>query len=118
MSDEEVRVTDPSGGQKGQKQARYDLIPAIPLDELARLYGVGAEKYAERNWERGYRYSLSFAALQRHAWAFWNGQDIDEGTRRHHLASVVFHCFAMMEYQARGTGTDDRPHRDKEERGG
>ena len=52
--DEETRVVSDTGGEKGSKQARYDLIPAIPLDELARVYGRGAEKYLERNWERGY----------------------------------------------------------------
>lgn len=109
-SDEEVRVTSDTGGEKGQKQARYDLIPAGPLDELARVYGRGAEKYAERNWERGYEWSLSFAAMMRHAWAFWNGESIDPETQRHHMGAVAFHAFALMEFEARSLGVDNRPH--------
>uniref|UniRef100_UPI001E4FF338 dATP/dGTP diphosphohydrolase domain-containing protein n=1 Tax=Acetomicrobium sp. S15 = DSM 107314 TaxID=2529858 RepID=UPI001E4FF338 len=32
---------------------RYDLIPSDALRELAKVYTVGAEKYGERNWEKG-----------------------------------------------------------------
>ena len=109
MNEAEVRVVSETGGEKGKKLARFDLIPVEPLWELARLYGAGASKYADRNWERGFDWSLSYAALMRHATLFWSGEDIDPETLRHHLASVVFHAFALMEFQAKGKGTDDRP---------
>lgn len=108
--EDEVRITDAySGGQKGSKLARYDLIPVAPLEELAKLYGAGARKYDDRNWEKGYAWSLSYAAFQRHANAFWAGESIDAETQRHHLAAAMFHAMALMEMQYRGTGTDDRP---------
>lgn len=51
----EVRITDPgTGGEKGQKLERFDLLPVAPLEAVARHYGIGANKYAERNWEQGY----------------------------------------------------------------
>jgi hypothetical protein len=106
----EVRVTDPTtGAAKGSKPERYDLIPVGPLANVARVYGKGAEKYAERNWEKGYAWHLSYAAMQRHVNAFWAGQSIDPETGCHHLACATFHLFALMEYEARETGTDDRP---------
>ena len=37
--------TSDSGATKQVKEARYDMIPADALDELARHYGKGAEKY-------------------------------------------------------------------------
>jgi Domain of unknown function (DUF5664) len=108
-SGSEVRVTDPStGGQKGTKLERFDLIPAEELEAVARVYGRGAQKYAERNWERGYAWGLSFAAMMRHAWLFWRGQSYDEETGLHHLAQVVFHCFALMRFERLEKGTDDR----------
>lgn len=110
MSDE-VRVKDPvTGGEKGSKLARYDLIPAEPLRLLAEHYGRGAQKYEDRNWERGYRWSLSFAALNRHLWAFWNGEDVDPETGSLHMTAVAWHAFALLEYAQRHLGTDDRPH--------
>ena len=104
----EVRVTSATGGQKGKKPERYDLIPVEPLAEVARIYGKGAEKYEDRNWEKGYDWGLSFAAMQRHAWAFWGGESVDPENRTHHLASVVFHALALMEYERLGKGTDSR----------
>lgn len=94
----EVRQTSETGGEKGQKQARFDLIPPDALWQLATLYGVGAEKYAERNWERGYSWSLSYAAMQRHANQFWMGEDVDEETQIPHMASVAWHAFAMLHF--------------------
>ena len=105
---DEVRVTSSTGGQKGRKLARFDLLPVGPLTEVARLYGRGAEKYADRNWENGYPWSLSFAAMQRHAWAFWGGESIDPENERHHLASVIFHALALMQFEMSELGDDDR----------
>lgn len=106
---DEVRVTDPvTGGQKGQKLARFDLVPVKPLEEIAKVYGTGASKYEARNWEKSYAWSLSFAAMMRHAWAFWGGESIDPESQRHHLASVCFHAMALMQFEMSGIGTDDR----------
>jgi hypothetical protein len=102
-------VTDPnSGGKKGTKPERYDLLPWDVLDEVARLYEFGTHKYDDHNWRKGFKWSLSFAALMRHARAFWEGEDTDPETQCHHLASVVFHALALMWFQAHEKGTDDR----------
>ena len=108
-SSEHVVVDPATGGRKGRKRARFDLIPPGPLWETAEHYGVGADKYEDRNWERGYAWSLSFGALQRHAWAFWNGESRDPETGTHHLAAVAFHAFALMFFERRHPGLDDRP---------
>lgn len=105
----EIRITDPdTGGEKGQKLERFDLLPVAPLEAVARHYGIGANKYAERNWERGYAWSLSFAAMMRHAWAFWRGEDIDAETNSPHLAAVIFHALALLEFSRTHPEKDDR----------
>lgn len=101
-------VNETTGGAKGSKTARFDLLPAGPLRQVAEHYGKGAEKYEARNWERGYDWSLSFAALQRHAWQFWAGEDIDVETGSHHMAAVVFHAFALMQFGLTCAELDDR----------
>ena len=74
-----LALTDPvTGGAKGSKPQRYDLIPPEALDALATVYGIGCQKYSDRNWERGYAYGLSFAAMMRHAGAWWRGEEIDK----------------------------------------
>lgn len=109
-SPDEHRVTNPvTGGEKGAKLARYDLIPAGPLFDLAEHYGRGAEKYADRNWEKGVAWSLNFAAAQRHFWQWWGGEDYDEETGSPHLAAVAWHVFSLLEYALTHPELDDRP---------
>jgi hypothetical protein len=108
----EVRVTNPdTGGQKGSKPARFDLIPPRPLWLLAEHYGKGAAKYADRNWERGTAWSLNFAALQRHAWAFWSGETTDPETGSPSMIAVAWHAMALVEFAQTHPELDDRPTR-------
>lgn len=115
-SDGEVRVTDPAtGGAKGTKAARFDLIPSDILWELAEHYGKGEAKYpspddgtGRMNWQLGYRWSLSTAALLRHLYLFLQGEEVDEETGSHHLIAVAWHAIALRWFQGHGVGTDDR----------
>lgn len=104
-------INELTGGAKGQKTARFDLLPVAALFEVAEHFGRGAEKYAERNWERGVNWSLPFAALQRHVWAWWGGEDIDADSGQHHLAAVAWHALALLTYALDETYSplDDRP---------
>jgi hypothetical protein len=105
----EKRIVNPdTGGEKGQKLERYDLIPWEVMEEVARVYGVGAEKYAEHNWSRGYDWSLSYAALMRHLTQFWMGESYDKESECHHLASVIFHALALMYFEKHHPELDNR----------
>ena len=72
---EEIRVKNATGGEKGTKPARFDLIPPSALYALAEHFGKGAGKYADRNWELGVDWSLNYAALMRphHCLVGWHG---------------------------------------------
>ena len=105
---EEVRSVSSTGGEKGTKLARFDLLPVGPLMELAKHYGRGARKYEDRNWERGYEWSKSFAAMMRHAFAFWGGEDIDPETGTPHIICVAWHALALAEFMEKFPQFDDR----------
>lgn len=94
----EVRTTSSTGGQKGVKPQRFDLIPPVPLTRLSELYGNGAAKYADHNWAKGYEWSKSFGALMRHAWQFWNGEDIDDEMGLPHMTAVAWHAFSLVHF--------------------
>lgn len=115
LSVSEIRVTDPTtGGQKGSKLARFSLIPSEFLWALAEHYGRGAAKYEDRNWERGYKWSLSADALDRHWHAWKMGECNDPETGSNHLIAVAWHACAMFIFELRGLGTDDiRPVKGK-----
>ena len=108
MAASEIRLVSPTGGEKGSKLARFDLIPADALRQVAEHYGRGAKKYDDHNWRKGYDWHLSFAAMQRHAWQFWNGEDIDEETDSPHLAAVAFHALSLLTFMAEHPEFDDR----------
>lgn len=87
---------------------RFDLIPAAPLEEVARVYTIGAGKYADRNWELGLQWGRVFAALMRHAWKWWRGERFDLKDGQHHLASVAWCALALMEFEHTHPELDDR----------
>lgn len=109
----EVRVVDAeTGGMKGSKPARFDMIPADVLWELAEHYGKGEAKYpgeptGQANWQKGYPWHLSVAALQRHLFAWLAGEDADPETGSNHLVAVIWHAIALRFFQRHGLGTDD-----------
>lgn len=104
----EVIIKDPTtGGLKGSKLARFDLVPPEANWALAEHYGKGCAKYEDRNWEKGYKWGLSVAALQRHLHQWLQGESYDPETGSHHLIAVAWHAFALFIFELRGLGTDD-----------
>lgn len=105
---ETIVVNAKTGGAKGAKSARFDLIPPEALRTIAEVYGHGCTKYAPRNWERGYGWSYSYAALQRHLNAYWGGEYLDPESGLPHLAHAAWHCLTLMEFNSRFPELDDR----------
>lgn len=115
---ESYMTVSASGGEKGVKLERYDLIPVEPLAELARVYGYGVEKYRTQdseyqgpnvaNWTKGYEWSKNFGAMLRHIEAARAGEWIDEESGRAHLAHAAWHCFTLMWFYGHRPEFDDR----------
>lgn len=115
---EEVRITDAeTGGQKGSKIVRMDLIPAEIRRQDGLVYGAGAKKYDDDNWRRGYDWRLSLSALFRHINAWEQGEDWDEeltelaGEPVSHLAAARWHLATLFTFQQEGLGTCTLPER-------
>lgn len=85
-----------------------DLIPAYPLMRLAEVYTIGAKKYDDDNWRKGIGWKRVFAALLRHAWKWMTGEKFDPDGQ-HHLSSVAWCAFTLMEYEVTHPELDDRP---------
>lgn len=115
----EIISVSSSGGQKGTKLARFDLIPAKVHWQLAEHFGIGARKYADRNWELGYEWGKSIAALERHVNLFKQGIDYDshnddcksdcvEHTGSLHVICALWHCYVLAEFFRVHPEFDDR----------
>jgi len=91
--------TATSGGRKfdGGK-LQYGLLPPLALKATVDVLTFGAEKYEPDNWkvvpDSKRRY---FDALQRHVWAWKEGEQIDPESGKHHLAHAL--CCLMFLYE-------------------
>ena len=100
----EVRSVSTTGGEKGVKIARFDLIPGDSEHNLAVLYGAGVKKYDDNNWMKGYEWSKSIAAARRHINLHMRGEDLDAemtelaGQPVYHLTCAAWHCFAVVHF--------------------
>ncbi len=109
MNNGEVRVVDElTGGEKGQKDCQMGAVDPLALMEVGKVAGFGGRKYERYNFTKGYRWSLSYDALQRHLMAFWNGEDVDPESGHRHLAHACWHSLALLTFSMRSKGTDDR----------
>ena len=107
---EEVRNTSTSGGQKGVKPERFSLIPWSSVAEVARVFSWGAGKYADHNWRKGYPWSWSYDALQRHLTAWWDSPHAnDPESGMSHLSHAAWHALVLLWFQAFKPEFDDRP---------
>lgn len=108
----EVRKESHTGGQKGQKPDRQDLIAVPWLQQLGLVCGMGAEKYDDDNWRKGYSWRLSYGALQRHIQSFWSGEELDPESGLPHLAHAAWHTMVLYTFsnnRPRYGEFDDRP---------
>lgn len=87
---------------------RFDLIPPDVLEVLAAIYTMGAAKYADRNWERGFDWMSCAASLERHYNDWKKGIDRDPESGELHMGHVAWNAFALIAFQLRGVGKDDR----------
>lgn len=81
-------------------KGRFDLIPPICLERLAKLYEAGAKKYEARNWEKGIPVSRFIDSGLRHINKWRDGLRDED-----HLIQAVFNLFGAVhteEMVARG----------------
>lgn len=92
-----------------QHKLRVDLFPFTTLLAISDILTHGAEKYGERNWEKGIEYSRILGALLRHLlrWFYRIEKDIDSG--RDHIHHAGCEMAFLQHFEMTGTGIDDRP---------
>lgn len=105
----EERTTSTTGGEKGTKLAQLGAVDPLALLDVAKVAGFGGRKYARYNFMKGYDWSLSYDAMQRHLLAFWAGEDADPESGLPHLAHAAWHCLALLHFTREHPNFDDRP---------
>lgn len=93
LADSGEREQFDTGSQRDTRKGkgRFDLITPIGLIRLARIYEKGAEKYEDRNWEKGQPVSRYVDSAMRHLVCYILGMRDED-----HLGQVAWNCFAAM----------------------
>lgn len=103
-----MAIREPTTGK-----GRYDLVSPFATRRLAEWYELGANKYADRNWEKGMPFSRYVDSAKRHLDKFVMGMDDED-----HLAAVAWNIFAIMHHQElHEHHLDDMPHYLDKEKG-
>lgn len=104
VKDSGERVDYPTGAKRDTDKGkpRYDLVSAHALHRLAMHLMRGAEKYGDRNWEKGIPTDRLMASAMRHLYAHQMGLNDED-----HLAAVVFNIMAIMHFQELGGNPAD-----------
>ena len=112
MEIKETEVLPKKGGDRfNEGKLRYDLIEPYALEQLVKVFTLGAKKYAPRNWEKGMSWTSVLASLKRHTAEFEKGIDFDEETGLYHAIHAAWNAMALVSYYKIAPQFDDRAHK-------
>jgi len=117
-------MNEDKGLRYNQGKIRMDLLEPYAIEQLAKVFTKGAEKYADNNWLQGMKWSKMVASLKRHLLAFEKGKDFDfdpncpdcqTGTCKNHtgllhMAQVAWNAMGLVSYYKYHPEMDDRLH--------
>lgn len=96
---------------------RWDLLPMQEIEDIVRVFHLGAKKYEPNGWKdipNGFeRYR---AAMMRHLMCYMNGERYDKELGVNHLSSMCWNAIAMLWYDKHGKGLLD-VSKDNDEQG-
>lgn len=91
---------------KGKLPLQY--LPTNSLEQVAKVFQKGAEKYGYNNWQKGLPWKEVIGSIHRHVYDFEKGCDRDEETGLHQLAHVIANCMFLIEFEKIAPHYDDR----------
>lgn len=103
-------MSNGTGLRYNEGKLRYDLIHPKSIEGLVSVLTVGANKYAERNWENGMKWSNVIASLKRHLSAIESGEDYDKETGLLHADHLQCNAHFLSAYYSIYPQGDDRPN--------
>lgn len=86
------------GNKFDNEKIRPDLIPGSAIEALGEVLKIGANKYNDRNWEKGIEWDRIFGALERHLNAIKRGEDYDKEDGLLHISHLLTNAVFLNEY--------------------
>lgn len=97
------------GLRYNQGKLRYDLVQPDAHKDMVKVITMGAEKYEDRNWELGMKWSVVIQSLKRHLEAFERGEDYDKESGELHISHLACNAHFLNAYYYLYPQGDDRP---------
>lgn len=105
----EIKDTNPKDAI-GDKKVALALLSPIASAHWSLAQYAGLLKYGSWNWRAaGVRSSVYLSAMKRHMDAYISGEEVDPVDGTHHLGNVMACAAILLDAQAAGKLTDDRP---------
>lgn len=94
----------------GNTKVAITRFPAIGTIMGAHAMMDGADKYGPYNWrEKDVVAHIYIDAAYRHLMDWFEGQEIADDSKVHHLGHAIACCAILLDAQAQGNLIDDRP---------
>lgn len=112
VSDEDIKlvdneVTEEGGTKNDTGKPRIELVDPSFIFGVAEVLTFGANKYADNNWRKGFKWTRLMGAIMRHCWAWLWGQDRDPETGISHLYHAACGLMFLSTFQAEERYEDD-----------
>jgi hypothetical protein len=101
-----------SGARYNAGKADLSLIPLCTLEDEAKVWMYGKQKYAAWNWAKGMDWSVPLACALRHISAWQRGEELDAESGLPHLAHAMCNLRMLTLYSKTYPEGDDRPPKD------
>ena len=104
VKDSGKRIDYPTGARRDTDEGkpRYDLISHHMLTRVAHHLRKGAEKYGDRNWEKGIPTWRLIASGLRHVYQYIAGDRTED-----HLSAIIFNFGALVHFEEIGGNPAD-----------
>ena len=101
-----------SGARYNAGKPDMSLIPLCTLEDEAKVWAYGKQKYAAWNWAKGMDWSVPLACALRHIAKWQAGEENDEESGLPHLAHAMCNLRMLTLYAKTYVEGDDRPPKD------
>jgi hypothetical protein len=94
-----------------KQKAALGLLPLEVLSPVAEVFSFGAAKYGEFDWYydgKNTEWIRTFSSIQRHLFAWHNGEDIDPDSGLPHLAHATSQLMILMSHVDNHPKMDNR----------
>jgi len=98
----------PGGLRYNTGKPKWSLLDMNALEPVVRVMEYGAKKYAPHDWKKGMPHTEIADCLQRHLFAYLNGEDNDPESKLPHMAHVMTNAMMLMYNIQHHPGLDDR----------